>query len=444
MAKEQKQVPYIISSLQDREEEKEREFDPGSDEPGTPLPLTVTSRVLYMLGDLTAGPAYKFTQWLELVRKRTINKYRPSGFPTRPDAMHMSARESNPDLKNISTLEQTTEISLWEKLGKAAVLDVEPSSFSWDMLSSLHHTEHSGSTEQSDDDTNRALEVTVNSGGVVFFALFSRSNNGDLDAKEAAAVIKISSSRMATQSERLGYEFAKWLGVRVPQARVIHNFSLEWLQIKEAAEKARDAAVSEGDEVGEMTCSELLEALELSRCLFLMNREVAEKIAVALADKRASANMDALVEERCRPIVIGALQKERRTTSVAGRLDAHNAGYESQRSDISDVTESPLSSKMKAKDQSAIETDNNDFLIVAIDSGVPRRPPAGKRANDQENYPKLVELLLNSSAYSSNLLYEITGGKLGSISEGTFKDSISSYSLYIRSWIACYVHFCVS
>lgn len=54
------------------------------------------------------------------------------------------------------------------------------------------------------------------------------------------------------------------------QARVIHNTSLEWQQIKEAAEKAREAANSDGDEIGEMTCFELLEALELSRCLFLM------------------------------------------------------------------------------------------------------------------------------------------------------------------------------
>ena len=49
------------------------------------------------------------------------------------------------------------------------------------------------------------------------------------------------------------------------QARVVHNTSAEWLQIKEAAEKARNRASSEGDEVGEMTCSELLEALELSK-----------------------------------------------------------------------------------------------------------------------------------------------------------------------------------
>lgn len=54
------------------------------------------------------------------------------------------------------------------------------------------------------------------------------------------------------------------------QARVIHNLSHEWVHIKEAAEKARHTAIMEGDEVGEMTCSELLEALDLSRCLLLM------------------------------------------------------------------------------------------------------------------------------------------------------------------------------
>lgn len=56
----------------------------------------------------------------------------------------------------------------------------------------------------------------------------------------------------------------------IRQARVIHNSSTEWQMIKDAAEKARDMAVASGDEVGEVTCSELLEALELSRCLFLM------------------------------------------------------------------------------------------------------------------------------------------------------------------------------
>ncbi|KAK2400125.1 putative protein phosphatase 2C [Trifolium repens] len=117
------------------------------------------------------------------------------------------------------------------------------------------------------------FKLTINSGGVSSFALFNVHGSDDASLKEAAAVIKLSSSRMATQSECLGYEFAKWLGVQTPQARVIHNTSSEWLQIKEAAEKARDAASFERDAIGETTCSELLEALELSRCLLFMRMD---------------------------------------------------------------------------------------------------------------------------------------------------------------------------
>lgn len=273
---------------------------------------------------------------------------------------------------------------------------------------------------------------------------------------------------MATQSERLGYEFAKWLGVQTPQARVIHNTNPEWLQIKKAAEKARDAAVTDGDENGEMTCSELLEALELSRCLLLMNyvhgsplmesssafesREVSEKIAAALgrilmldlvirnedrlpcrhlgwrgnsanlllAEKVGSKNVDALevafdsIIKRYTPKVIEALQKERRSTSIDSRLRPTQPGLVSQSSDVSDIAESPQSANINMKKFSLNESASCNLHIVAIDSGVPRRPPAGKRANDQANYPKLVELLINSSRYASQLLHDITGGKLGS------------------------------
>lgn len=62
----------------------------------------------------------------------------------------------------------------------------------------------------------------MNSGGVVFFAFFNCKGSVDASPKEAAAVIKIASSRMATQSERLGYELAKWLGIQTPQ--VTHWF----------------------------------------------------------------------------------------------------------------------------------------------------------------------------------------------------------------------------
>uniref|UniRef100_A0A6N2KUU5 Uncharacterized protein n=2 Tax=Salix viminalis TaxID=40686 RepID=A0A6N2KUU5_SALVM len=462
-------LSIINTTVQVREEE--REPDLGSEELDPPLPLTVTSRVLYMLGDITAGPAYRFAQWLELVRKRS-GKYRASGFPRRPyrlETMPSSVGESPVDSKSPPP-EQAPEASLWERLGKAAALDIELSSFSWDMLSSLHHTEHSSSTENSEDEMSKALEVIVNSGGVVFFALFDQQGNVDAFHKEAAAVIKFSSSRMATQSERLGYEFAKWLGVQTPQARVIQNCSPEWLQIKEAAEKARVTAASEGDEVGEVTCSELLEALELSRCLLLMSyvhgspllessnafepRETGERIAAALgrvflfdlvirnedrlpcrelgwrgnpanlllAEKMTSSNVNALevaldsAINRYQPKVIKALQKERRATSLNSKFNTHNQvpGLVSEGSDVSDITESSKPNKMQRVRKSG-QPSFSDLIshAVAIDSGVPRRPPAVKRTNDQENYPKLIELLLNSSDYTSNLLFEITGGKLG-------------------------------
>ncbi|KVI06124.1 Actin-fragmin kinase, catalytic domain-containing protein [Cynara cardunculus var. scolymus] len=457
-ANETKDDLYALA-LQKEEEDKYKEYGFGSDETDPPLPLTVASRVLYMLGDIAAGPAFRFSQWLELVRKRS-SKSKASGFPHRPQRLDRDLSLES----NNSPPEQVTEISLWERLGKAAMLNIESSSFSWDMLSSLHHTEHS-SCNDSEDDMNKALEVTVNSGGVVFFALFNHNKGGEFLPKEAAAVIKIASSRMATQSERLGYEFAKWLGVRTPQARVIHNCSSEWLKIKEAAEKARETVVSDGDEVGEMTCSELIEALELSRCLYLMNyvhgspllenssafttQEAAEKTSAALgrilmldlvirnedrlpcrhlrwrgnsanlllADKMATANRDALEEafdsaiNRYRPRVIRALQKERRSTSVDSRLSAGGPDLASKSSDT--VLGSPMSGERTLTRQVTIDPIITDFDVVAIDSVVPRRPPAGKRAHDQENYPKLVELLINSPEYASHLLYEITIGKLG-------------------------------
>lgn len=74
-------------------------------------------------------------------------------------AFHLySAGQLVADPVDSSSFEQAREISLWERLGKAAMLDIEPSEFSWCSLSSLHHTEHS-STEHSEDEMNKAVEV---------------------------------------------------------------------------------------------------------------------------------------------------------------------------------------------------------------------------------------------------------------------------------------------
>ncbi|EOA19911.1 hypothetical protein CARUB_v10000161mg [Capsella rubella] len=469
MAEAEKKRDHTFS----QEKDEEKDLYLGHDEHESPLPLTVTSRVLYMLGDIASGPAYRFTQWLDLVRKRSAT-YGSSGFPHRLhriDDMVTSAGERNADPKSPPS-KQSSEISLWERLGKASIVDIDSSCFSWNMLSSLHHTEHSSSTDHSEEDQSKPLEVTVNSGGVVFFALFNSSSSEDASRKEEAAVIKFASSRMATQSERLGYEFSKWLGVQIPQARVIHSCNPEWTLIKEATEKAQAKATSEGDEVGEMTCSELLEALELSRCLLLMSyvhgcpmlesmssfetEEKAERAAAALGrilvldlvirnedrlpcrqlrwrgnpanllltDRIVSStkHLERSFEEafdsaikRYHPKDYRSIQRERRASSVdsRSRLSISDQMLVSQSSDFSDITESPKSYDTGLMSPMSDRSVAADFHLVAIDSGVPRRPPAGKRASDQEIYPRLVELLLNSSQYSSNLLHEITEGNLG-------------------------------
>ncbi|CAL9043351.1 unnamed protein product [Musa banksii] len=430
-----------------------------------------------------SGMGRECEEWVAVVRRRSGKclssgnlrglstlEALPPEFPVSTSSPGCRAEVSDSDKPNNSATRSqppglVPEISLRDQLGNAATLDVGASDISWDTLYSLHHTKHTSSNEYSEDELNKALEVTVNSGGVVFFALFNTWNDDDLSPKHTAAVIKIAPSRMATQSERLGYEFAKLLGVRTPQARVIHNSSTEWQMIKDAAEKARDMAVASGDEVGEVTCSELLEALELSRCLFLMNyvhgsplaenpnafdsREAAENTAEALgrvfvldlilrnedrlpcpqlgwrgnqanllfSNKMTSSNMDALDEDydsairRYKPRIVKSFRKEekgRRAISVNGRLDSYGPQLTAEGSDgcITFTTRSTFNQGSECGKSS-------DFCIVAIDSGVPRRPPAGKRARDQESYPKVVELIINNLEFSSNLLYELSFGKLG-------------------------------
>ncbi|GKF22500.1 dual specificity protein phosphatase PHS1 isoform X2, partial [Tanacetum coccineum] len=94
-------------------------------------------------------------------------------------------------------------------------------------------------------------------------------------------------------------------------------------------------------------------------------------------------------------------------------MSTDDSNLATKSSDLSNPIESPLSLEKTLKRQVTIDPIITDFDIVAIDSGVPRKPTAGKRAHDQESCPKLVELLINSPEYASNLLYEITTGKLG-------------------------------
>ncbi|XP_039132964.1 dual specificity protein phosphatase PHS1-like [Dioscorea cayenensis subsp. rotundata] len=74
------------------------------------------------------------------------------------------------------------------------MLDIESESSSCDALSSLHHTKYTTNANHSEDELNKSLEVTVNSGGVVFYALFNNMSRDDLLQNEAVVVIKFSTS----------------------------------------------------------------------------------------------------------------------------------------------------------------------------------------------------------------------------------------------------------
>jgi len=482
----------ILAHFQESEVEEELKvvLEEACQEVGVSLPPTVSSTVLFLFGNTSAVPASSLATWLASARESS-RRFGPSGFPTRIlEATNMlfdlshdgeSAVESKTSASHSQSLDTTSETTLWERLGKAVALDIESSEFSWDTLISLHHTEHTSSTEHSEDEMNKPLEVTVNSGGVVFFALFEVTEGNPSYSKEGVAVMKFSSSRMATQSERLGYEFAKRFGVQTPRARVIHNSSAEWQSIKDAAEKARNMASAETDEVGTTTCTELLEALELSRCLLLMGyvhgcpwldspfafntQEAAQKTAAALGqllvldlvvrnedrlpcrqlgwrgnpanllftEKLSFINVDVSLHEKSeftprRNRGTAVSHRERRFYSVDSRSGFDKLGLVSHNSDTTDWYGSAGDIHAKVENV-ALKNDISDFYVVAIDSGVPRRPPAGKRSADQLQYPKLVELLLNSTEFSSNLLYEISGERLGSQNLGETAGNLDSCSL---------------
>ncbi|TVU21207.1 hypothetical protein EJB05_30831, partial [Eragrostis curvula] len=373
--------------------------------------------------------------------------------------------ESTGKEENQLILDQPPKISLWERLGNVAPLDIESSDFSWSMLSSLHD---SSSPKHSEDEMSKATEVTVNSGGVVFFALFKSSGLSGLP-KEAAVVIKCASSKMAIHAERLGYEFARLLRVKTPQARIVYKSCEEWQQIKHAAENARAVAVSNNDKVGKTTCSVLLKKLEENSCLLLMSyihgspllenskafnsleaacitasslgRVLMLDLIIRNEDRLPCRQLgwrgnlgNLMISDKCSSPNVDRLEDSKSTMGSPNQQVTKNfqrAKRSHSESGIFDPQLDVMSSKVEAlrNGRENEECINGNFHILAIDTGVPRRPPEGRQAQDRERYPKVVELIVNSSDYCSNILYEISSGKLGQPRPDDFASRDPSCSL---------------
>ncbi|KAG6549053.1 hypothetical protein Mapa_009496 [Marchantia paleacea] len=435
--------------------------------------------------DHDAVPAGKLAGWLAAARKRSFWPIRhPKKKHSRlSDSANMSGSISSSDDSTRSSLELTAsdqpdlnEISLKERLKKATELDIEPDKISWKTLSTVCRTEHM--QEVADDDNAGAIEVNVNSGGVVYFALFQAEG---ADSGEAAACIKFAPSRLATQSELLGLELARHLGILTPQARVVHSGSNEWTAIIFAVEKAKEKAKVEENEVGENTCGELLEALNLSRSLLLMGyvdggsllstpqafteQQTCERTAATLGRVMVLdlvlRNEDRLVCKQLgwlgnsgnllatEKLPLGKLPgKERELSSIIprsrGRGDkrTNNWNFRKQlKNQFESITSGRGPSSCLEKDASSrspegssssrLRTESSGELdgssqssdaeksmtrslhVVAIDSGVPRRPPSMKAEKDKADYPKFVELLLNDETIAAEILREISGNNLG-------------------------------
>lgn len=72
-----------------------------------------------------------------------------------------------------------------------------------------------------------------------------------------------------------------------------------------------------------------------------------------------------------------------------------------------------LASKKEKLEKKEGEVEDSSCLLVAIDSGVSRRPPGMKVEHDRRVYSKTIELLLHDEETAANLLREISFGFMG-------------------------------
>eukprot|EP00850_Spirogloea_muscicola_P000016 SM000001S04418 [mRNA] locus=s1:71854:82695:- [translate_table: standard] len=402
--------------------------------------------------------------WLRSQRKRST-QLQPSkssaalGAGLSCDAS--TRRGSTQASSDSQALPPATKECLAERLGDAVELDVALGRVPWQSLISVHRTEHVASSSASQGEGGRGrdlsvlvvvsvLQYTVNSGGLVFFAIFKRNSAQGQVVGESAACMKFSATRLATQSERLGGELARHLHVATPQARVIHSSSSEWQELQATVKAVQARAASAADAADEMlgaTCEEMLEALRLSRCFLLMGyvhgrplldnpqafdtQVAADSSAYALGHVMVLdlvlRNEDRLV---CRRLgwrgnaanlifatnqLIAPPQSEPAEDASKSGDDAPAWSPCTPGHDGTAPMEPFRRQQTRAQSQDDIRGgEDHRGSVVVIDSGICRRPPSGKAALDRAEYPKLVELLLNDSLVAAEVLAEVTGGRLGS------------------------------
>ncbi|XP_024530549.1 dual specificity protein phosphatase PHS1 [Selaginella moellendorffii] len=424
--------------IQRQPSEVEAELNLALQEAG--LDFSSSLEAFYRRVDPSAVTVEKITRWFASTRalRSQLLTRRESKLIEIPEQTNLE-----PAAQESSTFE-----SVHERLQKAADININSSDFKWERLVSLHTTEHANDTEDEEKEATApaSLEVNVNSGGIVYFAVFQLGNG-----EEAAACLKFTPSRLTTQSERLGYELGRHLGVSTPQARIVRSESPEWSEIIRATENVK---LQNPDCV--KTCDEMLEALEINRCLLLMGyvtgcplhkykppvltqaiaRRIAGSLGRVLLLDLVLRNEDRLPCQQLgwrgnpgnllcteRTPIGEPLQTKKLEFKVTGRRSIVSGRSvppipKHARERTTTIT---VGTSVEAEQPQRNPPGGRALHLVAIDSGVPRRPPSQKRELDRAQYPRFVEMLLHDFDTSSEVVKEISSCYLETVAEETEK-----------------------
>ena len=146
-----------------------------------------------------------------------------------------SSSSSSPSSRPMATT--PSHRKLRERLDACDVSGVDAASIDWSALASVISSEAvaalgargRGEAEgDGDDDADARVAFEVNSGGAVFFCIFSSppppsSEPAPEPATERVLVVKFCSDRLAAQSEYFAHEIASALGVDVPETRLFRR-----------------------------------------------------------------------------------------------------------------------------------------------------------------------------------------------------------------------------
>ncbi|GAX74335.1 hypothetical protein CEUSTIGMA_g1784.t1 [Chlamydomonas eustigma] len=216
------------------------------------------------------------------------------------------------------------------------------------------------------------LQVAMNSGGRVFFLIF-RPKQGVLAGLEELAVIKFAPTRLLMQAEQFANVITRHLlDISAPDCCIIRQAGAtasEWKDVEAAVKRLGPAAEELASELSSLPC-------------FLLMEFVRGKPLLECADAFEGVHVPSMFEDLGRLFLLDMV------LGNADRLPCIDLGW---RGNPSNIMHGARGSKFAGR-------------AVAIDSCVPRRPPAARLSREDAAVDRLAQLLLNDPAFTLSML----------------------------------------